>query len=132
MNKPKVTIVNQNNSSTSPVACKNVSISPTMCKATPEDVLAMYADRSRKYAEEIKQIADEISKKIDNFVDFDGNFSGVKDLTEEDGVITIYRTDGTEKVIKLVKSVNGEYADENGNVVLPKEIEIIVLGDSKV
>jgi phosphoglucomutase len=108
------------------------SASPVQVKATSEDVLAMYADKTRKMVDEAKQVANEITDKLTNLNEFAKEMNGVKEVTEENGVLTITKVDGTETTIKLVKSVNGEYADENGNVVLPKEIEITVLGDSKV
>lgn len=108
------------------------SASPVLVRATSEDVLAMYADKARKCVDEAKIVAEEISDKLDNLNEFATELNGVKEITEENGIITVTKVDGTETTIKLVKSVNGEYADENGNVVLPKEIEIAVLGDSAV
>lgn len=108
------------------------SASPVVVRATSEDVLAMYADKTRKMVDEAKQVAEEISEKLDNLNEFATDLNGVKEVTEENGIITVTKVDGTKNTIKLVKSVNGEYADEKGNVVLPKEIEIMVLGDSKV
>lgn len=100
----------------SPCAGVTIPVSPSM-------EFALYANRAEVAAEKAEAKANEIEELVANIGD--GNI--VVDVTEENGTITVAKSNGEESAISVVKSVNGVSADENGNVVIPNLIQVKVL-----
>lgn len=91
--------------------------------------LGLYTEQAKEAAALAQQTAAELKDLLEN-----ANFSNVvTDVCEQDPCnLVITKQGGSQTSIKLVKSVNGCCADEDGNIVLPYPIKVKVLGNSSI
>lgn len=97
--------------------------------------LAIFTERAEKAAEKAEDASEKAQKAAEHIEDLGENIEigeVVTDIKETPGGIEAKKLSGEKVEIKLVKSVNGQTPDDNGDIVLPFPITVKVLGDSDI
>lgn len=95
------------------VKCKNVvDLNGGGC------AVSLYANRAEKAAEQAEETAKQVKDLIGSEVE-KLTAGMVGSVTEENGVITVTKANGEQTTFKLIKSINKQLANDEGNFDIP-------------